>query len=83
MTEIRGPVHPVLLSGKLQRERVIIVIYTGSHGTRYPLQQIRKILPVMNPSSKIQLAHMPVGKNGHDITDLLVKQMKCLCFLIE
>ena len=83
MTEIRRTVHPVLLPDMLQRKRPVPVKYRSGHGPAGSLHQIREILLMMNPAAKIQLSQMAVRQYGHEITDLFIIQMKCLCSLIK
>ena len=83
MTEIRRTVYAVLLPHMLQRERPVFVKDISRHGPVRRLQQIGKVLFMMNPAAEIQLPKMAVLQYGHNIADLFIVQVKCFRFLVE
>ena len=55
---------------------------TGSHGPADRLQKIGKIFPVPDPFPEIELTHLAVWQYGHNVTDLLIAEMKCILLIV-
>jgi hypothetical protein len=60
----------------LRRDSPVSVLKVGALRADSSLQQIGKILPVMNTRTIIELAYLSVWQNTADITDRFILQMK-------
>ena len=67
----------------LQRKRIFIFIYIGACGTITDFRKIVIVLLYGNPFSEIKLSHLAVSHHLHQIADLIIVQMKFLCFFIK
>ena len=80
--KIRSSIRRVFLFQMLQCKRVFILIHIRGHRAVFIFCKIIIILFLWNPLSKIKLPHLPITHHFHQITDLIIIQMKFLCLFI-
>ena len=80
---IPGSIGRILLPGKLQGQGSRLRHIYRHQRTGLLLMQMMERFPVRNRTAKVQMLHLPVGHNLHDITDFSVCQMKFLRLLMK
>ena len=70
---VAGTINAVFLPCVLQRKTPVIFEQIGRHGTGSRLQKIRVVFFLVDTLPKVQLAHLAVWQNRHNIADLIVK----------
>ena len=73
MPIIRRTIYAVFLPHMLQGKRPVSFEYVRGHGAVAGFQKIGKVFLMMDPLAEIQLAHLFIGKDRHDIADLVVE----------
>ena len=67
----------------LQRKGILIIKHIGADRAVAVLDKIFVILPLCHLFTKIQLPHLAVAQNLHDIADAAIIKVKLPCLLIE